>query len=268
MFRFVALVLLVPAAAAADPDHFVTIDRQDDSSRAGADVSKVFYPTNTGIVGSDIIGVRVDLHAQYVTPNAVGAYVSMPIGYVSGNDVSHTAVSDAEAGAIFIPQLAASHLKLVLHAGLALPTLSKDADAAATSRLTVWPRITDYYQTIPEGLTLRFGCSPIVRDGRLFFRGDIGVDATLSADQGADVTNGLRLNAGVGVDLGLAAVMLESTNIRVGGKDTVWLDTAALSARFDGGPVSPYAALVFGVDHDAHSFMHEAITLGLDGRLR
>jgi hypothetical protein len=52
------------------------------------------------------------------------------------------------------------------------------------------------------------------------------------------------------------------------GSDPAWIDTAALSARFDAGAVQPYASLVFGLDDDARDVMDEAITVGVEGRLR
>lgn len=263
----VALALLVPAIAAADPDHFVTLDRQDASSRAGLELSKLFYNTGSG-VANDLSGLRFDLHGQYVTPNAIGVYLSVPIGYASGGGQSHTSIGDVEVGGIFVPQLTSSNVKLVLHGGVTLPTQSNDQNPAITSLLTFWPRVTDFYQVVPEGFSLRVGMSPIIRSGQVFFRGDLGVDANLSAAQGSDVKTVIRANAGLGVDLGVAAVMLESANVYSTGNNGGWLNTGALSARFDGGSVYPYAALVVGLDDDVRSVMHEAITVGLEGRLR
>lgn len=277
MKRIMALVVLIPAVAAADPDHFVTMDRQDSSSRAGFEVSKLFYDNGSGIGGANISGLRFDLHGQYVTPNAIGVYLTAPIGHVSadagGTSQSYTALGDLEVGGIFIPQLTSSNVKLVLHGGVTLPTQSKDQNNQAASALTGYARLTDLYLAVPEGFSLRLGVSPIIKSGQVFFRADLGIDTNLSAAQGSDVKTIIRANFGVGLDLGVASVMFESANSYVSGNNNrnfgqSWANTGAISARFDGGTVYPYAALVFGLDDDVRMIMDEAITIGLEGRLR
>ncbi len=275
MKHMVAVVVLVPALAAADPDHFVTLDRQDASSRAGLEVSKLFYDGAQTSGANDISGLRFDLHGQYLTPNAMGVYVTVPMGHVSGGGQSYSSVGDLEVGGIFIPQLTASNVKLVLHGGITLPTQSKDQTNALATAFTVYPRLTDIYLAVPEGLSLRLGVSPIVKSGQVFFRADLGFDANLSSTQNADVKNMVHANAGVGIDLGVASVMVESANVYVTGNNNPngafgdsWANTGAVSARFDGGSVYPYAAIVVGLDHDVRTIMDEAITIGLDASLR
>jgi hypothetical protein len=263
---WVLLVVTVPALAAADPDHFVTMDRQDASSRAGVEVSKLFYPDSTTTNG--LSGLRFDIHGQYITPNAIGIYLTAPIGHISGTGDSETALGDVEVGGVFIPQLADSNMKLVIHAGLTLPTQSKDLNPLLTSAYTMPARLADYYLIVPEGLSLRAGVSPIIKSGQVFFRGDLGFDANLSAADGSDAKNALRVNAGAGLDLGVAAVMVESTNLYVSGNNGGWVNSGAVSARFDGGSVYPYAAIVVGLDDDIRQIMEEAVTVGLEGRLR
>lgn len=266
MKRIMALVVLVPAVAAADPDHFVTMDRQDDSSRAGLEVSKLFYPDNG--IANGISGLRFDLHGQYMTPNAIGVYMTAPIGHVSGNNESYTSLGDLEVGGIFIPQLSSSNMKLVLHAGITLPTQSKDTNNLLASAFTMPARLTDYYLLVPEGFSLRAGISPIIKSGQVFFRADLGFDANLSAASGSDAKNVIKANAGMGVDLQVASVMVESVNLYVSGNNGGWVNEGAVSARFDGGSVYPYAALVFALDDESQSLMDEALTVGLEGRLR
>jgi hypothetical protein len=176
--------------------------------------------------------------------------------------------SAREVGGIFIPQLSSSDFKLVLHGGITLPTQSKDMNPFTTSALTVWPRITDFYQVIPEGFSLRLGVSPLIKSGQVFFRGDFGVDANLSEAQGFDAKTVVHVNAGMGVDLGIASIMVESANVYLNDNNGNWINTGAFSARFDGGSVYPYAAIVVGLDDDVRKIMDEAITVGLEGRLR
>jgi hypothetical protein len=62
--------------------------------------------------------------------------------------------------------------------------------------------------------------------------------------------------------------MVESVNVYLNDNNSTWVNTGAFSARFDGGSVSPYAALIVGLDDDTRMIMDEAFTIGLEGRLR
>ena len=257
-----ALTVAAPAVASAGPDHFVTIDRMDDSSRAGVDVAvQVDTP--------DATFLRLDAHGQYVDPaSGLGGYLTAPIGHAAGGGESYTSLGDVEAGVLYSPRLSNPDLKVVLHGGLTLPTAPSDNDHLLTNVYTVGPRLTDFYLVVPEGWSLRLGVSPIVRSGALFARADVGLDVNLHAAQGENVDSVVRVDAGAGIDLGDAALMAELTNIHVNGDGGDWLDTGALTLRGEVGTVQPYAAFVVGLDDDARDLIHEAITVGIDGRLR
>ena len=266
MKHLVALALLVPAVAAADPEHFVTIDRQDDSSRAGAELSYLFLAGN-----GDTTAMRFDVHGQYVDPaNGIGGYVSVPVGYASGGGDSDQALGDVEVGAIYAVRLANPNTKLILHGGLTLPTEKSSLTSAEIGALAFSSRLADFYQVIPEGTSLRLGVSPIIHQGQLFARADFGLDANLDDSESETAAAVLRFQFGAGVDLGGATLMVESSNLYVtdkNGSSGGWINTGALSARFDAGGVSPYGALVLGLDDDVRSLMHEAITVGIEGNI-
>jgi hypothetical protein len=263
----VAAVLMVPVIAAADPEHFVTIDRQDDSSRVGAELSYQFLPK-----GSDGTAMRFDVHGQFVDPmSGLGGYVSVPFGYVSGGGQSDEALGDIEAGAIFAVRTANPNSKIILHGGLTLPTEKSSAISQEVGLVTFASRLSDFYQIIPEGTSLRLGVSPMTRSGQLFVRADFGVDLNLSDSQSQTAATLLRFQFGAGLDLGQAALMVESTNVYATGKNGAsggWINTAALSARLDAGTVYPYGALVLALDDDAKGVMDAALTVGLEGKIR
>jgi len=258
----VASMVAGPAVASAGPDHFVTIDRVDDSSRGGLEVSDQL-DTN------DATFFRVDAHGQYVDPaSGLGGYVTVPLGHGSGNGESYTSLGDLEAGILYSPRLSSPDLKLILHAGLTLPTAPSDDNHVLTNVYTVGPRLTDFYLAVPEAWSIRAGVSPLVRSGQLFARADVGFDVNVANGAQGNVESMFRFNAGAGVDLGDAAVMAELTNLHANGSGGAWIETGALTLRGEVGTVQPYAALVVGLDDDAREIIHEAITIGIDGRLR
>jgi hypothetical protein len=239
-----------------DVAHFVTLDRQDDSSRAGAEVSKLLLSEGP----SD--SFRFDAHAQWLVPDRdIGAYVAVPVSY--RHDVQSTsALGDIELGGMLIGQLGGRSV-VVLHAGITLPTQSASDDAQQASRETSGARQTDLYLTIPGGLSLRAGVSPIIRDGRVFVRADVGVDTNATSDVIGNTPTLIHLNAGVGADLGPAAVMVESTNVAASGIGGI-VDTQALSARFAAGSVQLYGAYVA---HIGGPNLNVALTFGIESRL-
>ena len=267
MKHLVAAILLVPAIAAADPEHFVTIDRQDDSSRAGAELSYLILAGNNSGTA-----MRFDVHGQYVDPTSgIGGYVSVPFGYISGGNQSDQALGDIEAGAIYAVRMANPNTKLILHGGITLHHRESSVNSAEIGAVTFSSRLSDFYQVIPEGTSLRLGVSPIIHQGQLFARADFGIDANLSDAQSDTENTVLRFQFGAGVDFGQASLMLESTNLYATGKNGSsggWINTGALSARFDAGSVYPYGALVLGLDDDVRTIMHEAITVGVEGKIR
>jgi hypothetical protein len=103
----------------------------------------------------------------------------------------------------------------------------------------------------------------------VFGRLDLGFDGNVDADRSA-IGNGIHSNAGAGVDLGGAAVMLESENLAIlglDGRDGSTLNAVALSARATGGAVSPFAAVIIPVDDDVRELVDFSITAGVDFKL-
>ena len=270
-----------PVTDAAHDPAFVTMDRFDGSSRVGGEVSYIFPDHTTG----DVTALRFDLHGQYVDPaSGLGGYVQMPFSHISvssgGMSDSASGVGDAEAGVIFVPRLASPNTALVLHAGITLPTASKQdvnnpssIDGVIANLVGVGARFNDLWDILPGAFSIRLGASGLVRNGQMFARFDFGVDSNQSAANNAKIDPVMRFNAGVGVDLGQAAVMAESVNLyetksNSNESGSSWINAAAVSARFQAGMVQPYGALVFPIDRDSNAFMSAALTLGIEGLIQ
>lgn len=259
---------VVPADPARAPG-FVQIDRYDATSVAGGDVS---YISLDG-TDEDVTLLRFQLGGRYVDPQSkFGGYVNLPITYASGNGDSLTALGNVELGGIFLPKFGDASTALVLHAGLTLPTADDDEDALVNLFATT-ARPQDLFLAIPKGTSLRLGASPMFRSGNVFGRVDVGIDLNLDTGGGGDEADPLvHVNAGIGIDLGGAAVMGELSNVYLtdnGDADFTdrLINVFALSARFTGRNAMPYVSLLIPLDDNATSTIDLAVTAGLEARL-
>jgi hypothetical protein len=259
-----------PAPDATHSPGFMTIERADATSRVGGEVSYLFFKSN-GLVNSSATVLRFEPHGQYVDPHTgFGGYAQIPITYASGNGSSSTGIGDAEVGAIFVPRFADPDTGVVFHAGLTLPTGSSGVDDSIANLFGGVSRINDLYLAIPEGLSFRGGVSPMIRQGALFARADISIDANLKSKNSNSTDTFVRINAGVGLDLGTVAVTAETTNIYttkssiMGSTGSSWVNTGAIAARMHAGNVQPYAALVLPIDKDSNDLMSAALTVGVE----
>jgi hypothetical protein len=266
-----ASTALAQPAPSATPG-FVTMDRFDETSRAGGEISYLF-PHNAG--DQSVTAMRFEGHGQYVDPaSGFGGYAQLPLSYVSGGGQSETGVGDLEVGGIYCPRLTSPNVALVIHAGLTLPTGSTDFNSLEANLVGSLARLDDFYDIVPHGLSLRIGVSPIVRSGNVFARLDLGFDSNISGYEGTNVESVLRVNVGGGVDLGTVALMAELVNIHAntnsnpGSTGDQWLNEAAVSARMRSGNVQPYLALVLPIDHDSHQILDAAITAGIEASIR
>src|SRR5207302_600842 len=125
----------------------------------------------------------------------------------------------AELGGIFIPRT--HNIRIVLHAGVTLPTATNGSDASI-NRLATAARITDSYLALPRATSLRFGASPMWRSGQVVFRIDLGFDANLDIDNRAQANSTLRFDGALGVDLGTAMIGFEVANAFVSGNGGGW----------------------------------------------
>ena len=260
--------------AAQDPaagPGFVVIDPLDASSQAGIQIS--YLGLKGGSSSDNLTLLRFEGRARYVDKRTgLGGYVQLPFAYArasnNGQSATITDVGDLEIGGIFAPRLGSPNFGLVMHVGIALPTGEK-GEEGLVGTLASAAALPAFYNALPRGTTVKLGVSPMFRSGIVFGRLDLGFDSNIDADQ-VSVGNGIHFNAGVGIDLGTADVMLESENLAVlsqGSSDGATLNAVALSTRVNAGVVSPHLAVVIPVDRDERDVIDFAVVAGVDFKL-
>jgi hypothetical protein len=248
----------------------LTMDHHTPVSTLNVDFAYVAYeePPNT-----DVTVMGFTLSGQYVTPQGFGGYLSLPLSYLSGEnlilglvDDSELALGNLEIGGLWSKYLT-DHAAIVLHAGFALPTAA-DEGIALFQALASSPRYGDLVQRVPRSTWFRLGFSPMGRAGKLFWRADVGIDLALEEDD-TDLSPIFRINVGGGLDLGTAHLLVELvTNVFDNGADDESASTLAIGARFLSGKLRPGFGLLLPVDFDGLLFEPDfAITASLAARL-
>lgn len=265
--------LLAPLTAAAAPG-FVSTDRYDDQSRAGAEMTYL-VPGDFADEDDDLSLLRFDVHGHYVDPGShVGGYLTLPLGYVSGNGDSVTALGNLEVGGLYVIQTGRPDLAVVARAGITLPTgpsIEEEGFDSVAGALASTLRPSDLFVALPKSSTLRLAISPTFRSGKLFARADAGVDINLYvADADNTIDPGLRFNLGVGADLGQVAITAElatltaTNNSGDEGEDSRTTAVGSLGVRGALGRVQPYAGLHVGLTDVASDIATVGFTAGVD----
>jgi hypothetical protein len=248
----------------------LSMDRHTPVSTLNVDFGYVAYeePPNT-----DVTVMGFTLSGQYVNPQGLGGYLSLPLSYLRGENVllgllddSELAIGNLELGGLWSKYLTA-HAAIVLHAGFALPTAA-DEGIARFQALASSPRYGDLVQRVPRSTWFRLGFSPMGRAGKLFWRADVGLDLALDEDA-SDLSPIFRINVGGGVDLGSAHLLLELvTNVFDDGSADESASMLALGVRFLSGNLRPGFGLLVPIDFGGLLFEPDfAITASLAVRL-
>lgn len=251
---------------------FVGIDRLDGTSRAGLDATYL-EPNMMDSSGPKPRLMRLNAHLSYVDQRlGLGGYVMVPFAQVRTGDGATerttSALGDVELGAIYVARLPSANVGLVLHAGITAPTGEDNLAGFITGAIA----LSELYNGLPSGTTAKLGVSPMFRYGNLFARLDLGGDWNIDS-KNATVGTGLHYNAGLGVDLGPAAVMVESQNMSLlkiegngGTARGVTLNSMVVSMRANLRAVSPYLGVIIPVENDTSELIDLAVTLGTDLR--
>jgi hypothetical protein len=236
------LVCALAAPAAAQEPSFATLEHATDHSRFHASVGPTRFDD------SDYFIMRVDVGAQYVSPQGFGVYGFVPVTHADGDDPgSLTELADVELGGLYVLPLAPT-TDVILQGGVALPT-APDSNDALINLFGGLPRVTDLAGGVGNVTWLALGASPMHRRGDLFLRADVGVDVPIADDEYTDPDPVVHLNVAAGVDLGAVAIAGELVNLRgMDSRDGEWLSTAALSVSARSGGVRPFGAVVLPVD--------------------
>jgi len=245
-------VLLSPALAVAEPgpDRVfdpLTMDRHTPTSTVAIDFGYEQWDEPPTVNDLQVFGLTIGGH--YMSPSGFGGYLAVPLSYVSIDsllfDDSELAIGNIEAGFQYAKWFRGD-TALVFHAGLALPTADDD-DAGSFQAYASVPRYGDLVQRWPDSTWLRVGLSPMGRQGKLFWRADLGIDLAIDDDNNAgDIAPVFRVNLGGGVDLGGVQLLGELVTDVIdsnGGDDSA--STLAFGARFVSGNLRPGVGLLF-----------------------
>lgn len=195
------------------PPGTLTLDRMDDSTRAGVQVG-VDELRDYG--GAAALAMRFELYGQYVVPRrAFGLYGGASLAHLFPNDAtpSGTGISNLDVGAYFMPEHTSD---LVLRLGLILPTATDSAGGAAANDAVAFERLTDLVTEYSHVTALRLSVSTLQQSGLAFFRGDLGFDLLLDQGSGPFRSSAdafLRANLAAGVRLPPFDLSLELVNL-------------------------------------------------------
>ncbi|MBA3819710.1 MAG: hypothetical protein H0X17_12510 [Deltaproteobacteria bacterium] len=271
--KHIALVWLLlvglPGLAAAQGSDPVfdplSMDRLTPRSTVSADLG---YEVWDEPDGTEIDVMSLNLAGHFVNDGGVGAYVTIPLSYLSLAlpplfDETDLALGNIEAGAL-LARVYGGSTALVFHAGVALPTAS-DGGAADFQGYAAFTRFGDLVHRVPNSTWVRFGLSPMGRSGSLFWRADVGLDLALDDDNAVEISPVLHLNVGGGIDLGSAVLIGELVNVIVD-PDNDSDDSAAtftFGARFESGNLHPGIGLLLPIDLDAFENFEFALVASL-----
>lgn len=227
--------------------HFITLDRQDAGSRAGAEISHLFRGSSTNL--------RYDTHAQYYDDDlGVGGYISVPGLLGSESQLGRDLVGNTEVGAMFAAT-DENEQTVAFHIGAVVPTAYTFRRNTDQTFVATEPRLTDASQTaFDPAYGVQAGIHAMRRIGRTFSQLDLG-------GEWLHPHSSVHINGGLGIDFGDIALLFESTN---GNATSQWADEGAIGVRAAVGPVQAYAAVIGGVVENGASKVYLGATLGVD----
>lgn len=253
---------------------FIGLNRQDGISRYAAELSYTNFDSEVfdGGDGATIIPLRIGLFGQYLGQKGYGGYGGMNFSIVKGEDDTSSAISNIEVGGIYLTKLGTT--ELVTSAALVLGTASDDdIGDFLTNAFNSFSRVNDLILFTPNITWLRVAGSPVIRNGNLLFRGDIGADVPLTSQGDYQFTPVLHLNFGVGYVQDRHQISFELVNLLIvnsngdgdEGDSTENAHSIGLTYRNNMGQFSPYAGLskVFG-SQDLDDFRF-TLTAGVGG---
>jgi hypothetical protein len=215
----------------------------DAATRAGVGVALISVDPIDGWF------MRTDIHGQYVARDrGVGFYGQLPMAhFFNPAGPSGTALGAVEVGTFALPR---HNSELVLRLGLAVATGYDAPGSVAAHLFSSSARVTDFLLTAPDYSTVRFSISTVQQGDALFFRGDFGLDAVLSAPSNATGVY-VRGNAAAGLRTAPGDLTIELVNFGAldsgAGASNSLVHTLTLGMRTRGAH-QLHAGLVFPLD--------------------
>ena len=227
--------------------HFITLDRQDGSSRAGAEISHLFRDASTNL--------RYEGHAQYYDDDlGFGGYVSLPGLLGSTAQTGRDLIGNAEAG-LMTAATDENEQTISAHIGALIPTSYTFRRNTTQTLVPAESRLTDASQTaFDSGYGVRVGIHAMRRIGRTFSQLDLGAEYL-------HPHSSVHINGGLGIEFGSLALLFESTNSNA---TSHWCDEGALGVRAPVGPLQAYAAVIGGIVENGASTAYLGFTVGVD----
>jgi len=258
--RLAAIVVMLGGVARADDRTFVTLDRSDETSRAGVELSYVTMDDQGD--GNARYGVRFEGHGQLIhAATGLGFYETVSYGLISqDNGSSDEQLGDVELGGVYTRPVGAT-LRVTVHVGATLPSAQAGDSDVQPLEVVFGSRIADRVLATDEAVTARLGGALLYRGERLFARLDVGFDGRITGPGRGRPQ--LRVAGGVGYVLGPALASAELTNL-LHTSESRGENSLALAGRLRAGRLQPYAALILPLDTDAGAFTSGALTVGVD----
>jgi hypothetical protein len=250
------------SAVLADPaavPGMATMDRFDGQTKLATSLSYVGLDSDGFI--EDATALHFDLYGQYMAAQGFGGYGVVNINYISANDDSETGIGNLEVGGLY---LIPGATPIILRGGLVLATADED-DFLPNAYGGILARFNDLPQNFASTTWLRLSGHPIVRQGNLFFKADVGLDIPIDDDD-TGVETLVRLNVGGGIETGGVAIIGELVNVySTEDADDQLVNTIAITARFmQGGQLQPAVSFVLPLDDEYNDIVDWILILGLE----
>jgi hypothetical protein len=236
---------------------FATIDRADGTSRLGIDAAVTLYEDSFNPVTGDelsLTALRLELHGSMFAASGWGGYGAMPFSMLFadgamdlGIDDQEAAIGNVELGGARVLALAAS--RVVVRAGVVLPTADDSFGGTISNAASIYPRLTDGALVVPDATWGRVAASWLGRSGQILYQVDGGIDVPFEGGPDAPLA---RVNGGLGLDFGGVAALAElvtliATEDEEDDDEERMVHTLGLTARYVGGVVHPSVSVVVPV---------------------
>jgi hypothetical protein len=237
--------LSTPALADTKPTpSFATMDNTADGSKVQADIAVSTIKDAKGELA------RTSLLGQYVLPSGIGGYVGIAgSAQLFGEDSAFDfeSLGSLQGGALYQRSLT-DEIAIALRLGVIAPTGGEGVGNLGYLASTAFSRPADLATGVSDTTWLRLGVSPTVNDGLLFLRADIGLDIPVLETEGVDMLGHLNLGAGIALDKLSLAAELQNLATFQEAADERFMHSAALSASYHAGVVTPFAAVSTPLD--------------------
>lgn len=202
------IVAFTAATASADRIRYLALDRIDETNAATVDVGLLSFSDQTQSAR------RVDVSAHVAASNGFGAYVDLPIVFLTLQDTKDTTLANAQLGTYYARRRGA--WTGVGRVGVFLPTAGSDFNGIINNSVNAHARIADLPAMFPDTTWGRLSASVEYRQGQIFGRFDLGVDAPLATPELTDHDALYRFGFGGGVRSESVAFSIELMNVRFG----------------------------------------------------